>query len=105
MVSNLKYFSFKETELYRRQPFWVLIGVIVLLKLFIAEPQVMLFLSFLLYASSGPLRWAWVRGRRLRGRMRRRGKVVPFSGGSLDVQTPPPKRRLGLARRRDGTAP
>ena len=105
MVSNLKYFSFKETELYRRQPFWVLIGVIVLLKLFIAEPQVMLFLSFLLYAFSGPLRWAWVRGRRLRGRMRRRGKVVPFSGGSLDVQTPPPKRRLGLARRRDGTAP
>jgi len=100
MVSNLKYFSFKETELYRRQPFWVLIGVIVLLKLFIAEPQIMLFVSFLLYASSGPLRWAWVRGRRLRGQMRRRGQVVPFNGSGVDVSTDPPKRRLGLVRRR-----
>src|SRR5437667_3491482 len=25
MVSNIKYFSFKETELYRRQPVWILI--------------------------------------------------------------------------------
>jgi len=73
MVSNLKYFSFKETELYRRQPFWVLIAVIVLLKLFIAEPQLMLFVTFLLYASLGPLRWMWVRGKRVR-QMRRRGR-------------------------------
>ena len=46
MVSNLKYFSFKETELYRRQPFWILMAVIVLLKLIIAEPQIMLFMGF-----------------------------------------------------------
>ena len=32
MVSNLKFFSFKETELYRRQPFWILLAVIVLLE-------------------------------------------------------------------------
>jgi CDP-diacylglycerol--serine O-phosphatidyltransferase len=78
MVSNLKYFSFKETELYRRQPFWILIAVIVLLKLFIAEPQLMLFLTFLLYASLGPLRWVWVRGKRLR-QMRRRGRGFDFA--------------------------
>jgi CDP-diacylglycerol--serine O-phosphatidyltransferase len=99
MVSNLKYFSFKETELYRQQPFWVLIGVIVLLKLFIAEPQIMLFASFLLYAASGPLRWAWVRGRRLRGRMRRRGQVVPLDPGGLEGAPDAPKHRLGLVRR------
>ena len=78
MVSNLKYFSFKETELYRRQPFWILIAVIVLLKLFIAEPQLMLFLTFLVYASLGPLRWVWVRGKRLRQR-RRRGRGFDFA--------------------------
>ncbi len=73
MVSNLKYFSFKETELYRRQPFWILIAVIILLKLFIAEPQLMLFATFIIYASLGPLRWVAVRGKRLR-QMRRRGR-------------------------------
>ncbi|MFQ5666021.1 MAG: CDP-diacylglycerol--serine O-phosphatidyltransferase [Candidatus Binatia bacterium] len=68
MVSNIRYFSFKETELYRRQPFWILIAIIVLLKLFIAEPQLMLFAGFSLYASSGPLRWIV---KRLRVEMRR----------------------------------
>lgn len=71
MVSNIKYFSFKETELYRRQPFWILIAIIVLLKLFIAEPQMMLFASFSLYASSGPVRWVF---KRLRVEIRRRGR-------------------------------
>jgi len=57
MVSNVEYFSFKETELYRRQPFWILIAVIIVLKLLIAEPQLMLFAGFTLYAASGPGRW------------------------------------------------
>ena len=43
MVSGIPYFSFKEIHLHRRQPFWVLIVVIVLLKLIIAEPQLILF--------------------------------------------------------------
>jgi CDP-diacylglycerol--serine O-phosphatidyltransferase len=91
MVSNLKYFSFKETDLYRRQPFWMLIAIIVLLKLFIAEPQIMLFASFFLYASSGPFRWVFVRGRRLRTQMRRRGRpgdagpAAPVSGQHPDA--------------------
>ena len=57
MVSNVEYFSFKETELYRRQPFWILIAVIIVLKLLIAEPQLMLFAACSLYAASGPVRW------------------------------------------------
>jgi len=68
MVSNIKYFSFKETELYRRQPFWMLVAVIIVLKLLVAEPQIMLFAGFSLYASSGPLRWVV---KRLRVEMRR----------------------------------
>ena len=43
MVSNVRYFSFKEIDIHRRQPFWVLVLVILALKLFIAEPQICLF--------------------------------------------------------------
>jgi len=71
MVSNIKYFSFKETELYRRQPFWMLVAVIIILKLLVAEPQIMLFAGFSLYASSGPVRWVV---KRLRVELRRRDR-------------------------------
>jgi CDP-diacylglycerol--serine O-phosphatidyltransferase len=101
MVSNLKYFSFKENELYRRQPFWILIAVIVLLKLIIAEPQIMLFAGFVLYASSGPMRWVWVRGKRLRTQMRRRGRpadTAPAMGPHPELG-PPTKPPIDLARR------
>jgi CDP-diacylglycerol--serine O-phosphatidyltransferase len=65
MVSNVRYFSFKEIAIHRRQPFWVLVAVILALKLFIAEPQICLFAIFMLYAVSGPARWAWLYGRRI----------------------------------------
>lgn len=89
MVSSIKYFSFKETELYRRQPFWILIAIIVLLKLVIAEPQIMLFAGFVLYASSGPLRWILVRGKRLRMQMRRRARPAE-AGQPVKPAEPPP---------------
>jgi CDP-diacylglycerol--serine O-phosphatidyltransferase len=65
MVSNVRYFSFKEIDLHRRQPFWVLLAGILTLKLLIAEPQLCLFAAFLIYALSGPARWFWLVGRRL----------------------------------------
>ena len=58
MVSNVRYFSFKEIHIHRRQPFWVLLAVILALKLLIAEPQICLFTIFILYAASGPARSA-----------------------------------------------
>lgn len=72
MVSNVRYFSFKEIDIYRRQPFWVLIAGILILKLLIAEPQMCLFAGFFLYAASGPARSLWLWGRRL---LRRGGKA------------------------------
>jgi len=73
MVSNVRYFSFKEIDLHHRQPFWVLIAGILILKLLIAEPQVCLFAAFFLYAASGPARWVWISARRVirRGAKRR----------------------------------
>lgn len=61
MVSNIRYFSFKEVHIHRRQPFWVLVSVIILLNLLIAEPQLFLFVGFFLYSASGPIRWVLLR--------------------------------------------
>jgi len=65
MVSTIRYWSFKEIQLYRRQPFWVLLAIILLLMFFIAEPQIFLFTSFSIFALSGPARWVFVLGRRM----------------------------------------
>ena len=70
MVSNVQYFSFKDIEIHRRQPFWVLLAGILVLKLLIAEPQIVLFTGFFLYAASGPARSAW---RGIRRALRARG--------------------------------
>lgn len=54
MVSNIKYYSFKELNLTQRMPFMLLVGLIFLLILIAAEPQVMLFLLTFGYVMSGP---------------------------------------------------
>ena len=53
MVSNIKYRSFKEFNLRERKPFRLLVAAILILVLFAAEPYLMLFLFFAVYASSG----------------------------------------------------
>ncbi|HVN86563.1 MAG TPA: CDP-diacylglycerol--serine O-phosphatidyltransferase [Candidatus Binatia bacterium] len=81
MVSNVKYFSFKEVNLHRRQPFWLLVAGIFLLKLLIAEPQLMVFAASTLFAAAGPARAVFVRGKwLLHGRGRRQLKVVENAG-------------------------
>jgi CDP-diacylglycerol--serine O-phosphatidyltransferase len=65
MVSNVRYFSFKEIHIHQRQPFWVLVAIIVLLKLFIGEPQLFLFIGFFGYVASGPARSAALAVRRM----------------------------------------
>jgi CDP-diacylglycerol--serine O-phosphatidyltransferase len=65
MVSNIRYFSFKEFPFRRRQAFWILILAIVVVQIAIAMPQVVLFLAAVGYALSGPV-WALVGLRRWR---------------------------------------
>ena len=75
MVSGVRYWSFKEFHLHRRQPFWVLVTVIILLMIFIAEPQFFLFTGGWLFALSGPARWVFLRSRRaLRRRSQSRAR-------------------------------
>ncbi len=56
MVSGFRYSSFKELELRHRQPFSVLLSVIMGLMVFLAEPQIFLFVFAVGYAVSGIIR-------------------------------------------------
>lgn len=73
MVSNFHYFSLKQLDLKKRHPFWMLVSAIVLIKLTIAEPQIMFFSLFLLYTLSGPLLWCFMTYKR---RREKRGEIA-----------------------------
>jgi CDP-diacylglycerol--serine O-phosphatidyltransferase len=70
MVSEIRYFSFKEIRFHHRHPFPVLLGLIFLIMLTIGAPEAMLFLGITGYALSGPIA---LLVRRLRKLRRRRG--------------------------------
>ncbi len=55
MVSNVRYYSFKDPELVKRQPFNFLVLAIILIIVVVARPEIMLFAFALAYVSSGPL--------------------------------------------------
>src|SRR5437867_884388 len=67
MVSEVKYYSFKDIRFHHRHPFPVLLGLILLIYLTVGQPQAMLLLGIAAYASSGPLAllFRWITGRRL----------------------------------------
>jgi CDP-diacylglycerol--serine O-phosphatidyltransferase len=56
MVSNIKFVSFKEMELRKRKPFTACLGLVLLLVLFVNEPQIVLFTLSALYVLHGPVR-------------------------------------------------
>jgi CDP-diacylglycerol--serine O-phosphatidyltransferase len=55
MISNIKYYSFKELNLSQRMPFRLLVALIFLLIAIAAEPPGMLFLLSFGYVMSGPV--------------------------------------------------
>lgn len=76
MVSSFRYFNPKQWDLRKRHPFWILLSAILLIKLTIAEPQIMFFSSMVLYTFSGPLLWLWTLFRGL-------GEKAPGSAETL----------------------
>lgn len=66
MVSNFRYYSFKDPELIKRQPFAVLVLAILLLIVIAAEPVIMLFSVFTIYMLSGPIAFLLTYPRRKR---------------------------------------
>ena len=81
MVSELRYFSFKEFQLHRRHPFPVLLGLIVVIMLLVGAPELMLFLGITAYVMSAPT----VASVRLVRRSRRRGEP-PDAASALAVE-------------------
>jgi len=66
MVSKIKYFSLKDPDLFKRQPFRLLVGAIMAMILIVAKPEVMLFVIGMVYLVSGPLEYLyrWRRGKK-----------------------------------------
>jgi CDP-diacylglycerol--serine O-phosphatidyltransferase len=84
MVSEVRYFSFKEFQLHHRHPFPVLLGVLCLVVLTIAEPELMLFVVATSYALSGPL-GATLRFLARRRRARRPPSAAPGDSSDADA--------------------
>ena len=57
MVSNIKYYSFKDMKLLVRKPFTIFFLLIVVSIIIVAEPELMFFVLMLGYALSGPIWW------------------------------------------------
>ncbi len=66
MVSSIKYYSFKDPGIIKRQPFAFLVLAILLLIIIAAEPVVMLFVMFICYLASGPIGYVMTYPRRRR---------------------------------------
>jgi len=65
MVSTHLYFSFKQTDSKKRKTFRLLVGSLLLFILVAAEHEVMLFLIFSVYISSGPIFALFRRARKI----------------------------------------
>jgi len=57
MVSNIKYYSFKDLKLLARKPFMTFFSLILLLIIVVAIPVIVTFVAMLGYAISGPIWW------------------------------------------------
>lgn len=79
MVSNFRYYSFKELDFKNKVPFMVLLLAVLILVFASLDPPKVLFFGFLTYALSGPAITLW----RIRQRRRARHEPPPQdpSGG------------------------
>ncbi len=55
MVSNIRYFSFKDMRYFKEKPFRSTVAAIMLLVIILSEPQITLFIATVGYAVSGPV--------------------------------------------------
>jgi CDP-diacylglycerol--serine O-phosphatidyltransferase len=67
MVSNIKYYSFKDLNFFSRKPFMTFVLIVFMLIVVVLEPQIMLFVMALGYAISGPV---WILFKMVKGRQR-----------------------------------
>lgn len=63
MVSNIRYYSFKEIDFKGKVPFIYLLLVVIAFVFIAANPAIVLLVIFVSYALSGPVWWLWTRYR------------------------------------------
>lgn len=78
MISNVKYYSFKELNLSQRTPFRLLVGAIFLLIVVAAEPYLTMFVLTFGYVLSGPVTTLVDRRRRLAARAQQKTEKKEF---------------------------
>lgn len=59
MISNIRYYSFKDLDFKGKVPFLYLVLTVILFMAIAANPAVVLFLGFSVYALSGPAHLVW----------------------------------------------
>ncbi len=66
MVSNVKYYSFKDIDFRGKVPFMALFAVVGVFALVSMDPPLVLLGAFLIYGGSGPVltTWEWIKERR-----------------------------------------
>lgn len=84
MVSNIRYNSFKDVDLRARAPFFALVGLILLVTVAVAQPQLLLFTAIVAYVFSGPVGWLITRLNRRRIRAARRTRRIASGGISRE---------------------
>ncbi|MFC3607134.1 CDP-diacylglycerol--serine O-phosphatidyltransferase [Stutzerimonas tarimensis] len=67
MVSNIKYYSFKDLDLKGRVPFVAILVVVLVFAVIFSDPPRILLLIFLVYAVSGPVQFLLRRRNRAEG--------------------------------------
>jgi CDP-diacylglycerol--serine O-phosphatidyltransferase len=80
MVSNVRYYSFKTLDLKGKVPFLYILLIVILFAAVAANPAGVLFISFMLYAISGPLQ-TLIALQRVRKQRKRVAKIRSQSTG------------------------
>jgi CDP-diacylglycerol--serine O-phosphatidyltransferase len=75
MISNISYLSLKDPELFKRQPFMLLVLAIFMLIVIVARPEIMLFLIGITYLFSGPAVYLY--------QLRKRRREQPLKGSEM----------------------
>jgi CDP-diacylglycerol--serine O-phosphatidyltransferase len=66
MVSNLRFYSFKDVDLKHKVPFLTILLIILVFALTTLAPPKVLFMVFIIYSLSGPIMWVLRRYRNFR---------------------------------------
>jgi CDP-diacylglycerol--serine O-phosphatidyltransferase len=80
MVSSIKYYSFKDLNVFSRKPFMTLVGIILGCTVIVLEPQITLFALAVSYSVSGP---GWFAFRYFRKLMKKKEVSKADSSGIL----------------------